>query len=560
MTVMQDARLRKWWVSGLLVGLTIACSAPASDSPPAQVDGSAQPPAGAGSAPSPGSQPAAAPAVAPIVASAVTGAAPPVVRPADQAPAPPTSPPAPLAARALNGAAPVVTAAASPLQSPGVRAVSEREIRAEVATWRKVPYRDDGTTRKGIGNAGFTRAVAKQLFDVDLPARTDDQYRTGKLVERPDLQPGDLVFFEGKGVGPFRSRTVGMFVGRGEVALATRDLGVATVKLSARKWDDAYKTARRISSPATAEAPVIDAAAYGTNRAALLREVARAWVGTLYRQGGTTFEGIGNDEFVRSIYEAINDEELDGNPQRWEKMGKAVLQADLQPGDIILYKAVGIGSLIDRKHAGMYIGGGEFVHAVKGQAVTISKLKDARWAKAYEGARRIDPDPDPDLATVVGGAAVAARPATARSAMAGTSGRDLSVHERRLREATQPWLGTPYKLGGNTRSGVDCSGFTKAMFADVYGVELPRTAEDQERLGTKIDRRSLQPGDLVFFRTKGMGPFFKARHVGVYLGNGEFAQASGRLGVNIAPLSNRYWSKKYEGARRLQVPTPKSAN
>ena len=98
---------------------------------------------------------------------------------------------------------------------------------------------------------------------------------------------------------------------------------------------------------------------------------------------------------------------------------------------------------------------------------------------------------------------------------------------------------------------MDCSALVRALYQDVYDVELPRTAEDQERLGAKIDRRNLQSGDLVFFRTKGMGPFFKSRHVGIYLGGGEFAQSSGSKGVNIARLDNRYWNKKYDGARRL---------
>ncbi|MGC4081521.1 MAG: NlpC/P60 family protein [Vicinamibacterales bacterium] len=103
------------------------------------------------------------------------------------------------------------------------------------------------------------------------------------------------------------------------------------------------------------------------------------------------------------------------------------------------------------------------------------------------------------------------------------------------------------QLGGNSKSGVDCSAFVKAVYVDVYGVELPRTAEEQERLGRKVDRKELQPGDLIFFRTKGMGPFFKSRHVGVYVGGGEFAQASGRLGVNIVPLSNRVLEQEVRG-------------
>lgn len=445
--------------------------------------------------------------------------------------------------------APLPSRPAPPIRPAGP---SESEIRAKAAAWKGVPYRDDGTTRKGIGNAGLVKAIVKDAFGVDVPGKLDEQMRTGKLVERKDLQAGDLVFFEGKGFGPFHARTVGFYVGRGDVVLAKKELGVATVKLADEPWNEQFKTARRASIPPTADAPSFDVAAYGGNRDALLRDVAKAWVGTLYKQGGTTFEGIGNDEFVRSIYEAINDDELSGKPGDWAKQGHAVKRAGLQPGDIILYEAVGIGSLIDRRHAGMYIGGGEFVHAVKGSAVTISKLDDARWSKAFRDARRIDPDTS-DVG--VRNKPVGRAAATALASSSSTTPRSVTEPERRLREAADPWMGTPYKLGGTTKAGVDCSAFVQAMYKDVYLVDLPRTAEEQETLGAKIDRKDLQAGDLVFFRTKGMGPFFKSRHVGVYLGGGEFAQASGRLGVNVTPLSNRYWSKKYEGARRLKAPT-----
>ncbi|MGE3959638.1 MAG: NlpC/P60 family protein [Vicinamibacterales bacterium] len=471
------------------------------------------------------------PAAAAPAATPPADAAPVASRPLASASVPPPQAPAPIASRDAGPA------------------VSERDVRGKALAWKGVPFRDDGRTRRGIGTPQLVEALARELFGVDLPSKTDDQMKTGKLVNRLDLEPGDLVFFEGRGIGPFRARSVGMFLGRDELVMAVKDRGVQVVRLSDDPWSGTFKTGRRISNP-NQQAPEFSAADYGTNRNALLRDVAQAWVGTLYRQGGTTFDGIGNDEFVRSIYEAINDDDLDGNPGQWAKMGKSVKRADLQPGDIILYEAVGIGRLIDRRHAGMYIGNGEFVHAVKGAAVTISRLDEERWRKAYRAARRIEPSADGTPAVAGGG-----KPA--RNAYATTAGRTVSDPERKLRDATQPWLGTPYKLGGNTRSGVDCSAFVKAVYQDVYGVQLPRTAEEQERLGRKVDRKDLQPGDLVFFRTKGMGPFFKARHVGVYVGGGEFAQASGRLGVNIAPLSNRYWSRKYEGARRLQ---PSRAN
>ena len=293
------------------------------------------------------------------------------------------------------------------------------------------------------------------------------------------------MFFDGKGgFGPFaRPKIAGIVIGKDQVALADKDLGVTTVRLTEERWKSAYKTARRMPMDPNQAAPAFDAAAYGDNREALLRDVAKAWVGTLYLQGGKTFDGIGNDEFVRSIYEAINDTELEGTPKTWETAGVAVKRSALQPGDIILYEAVGLGKFVNQKHAGMYIGNGEFVHAVKGSAVTISKLKDPRWSEAFRAARRIDPDV---LARQEEKRDELAQPARGRGASpsgtadyAGGEGslpaastrmtapRTPSESEARLRDAVEPWRGTPYKIGGTSKSGVDCSALVRAIYEEV---------------------------------------------------------------------------------------------
>lgn len=542
--------------------LTLACSGAPETSPAAKTT---TVPAVAGEAPS------ATATATPDQAMAVSPATPavpalaPAPEPAVPAPPDPPSPPPPPPPIPSTGAdLPLSTLPQTDAsQLPRVR-TPEELLRAEVASWRKVPYKDNGTSRRGISNAAFVRAVSRNALEITVPANYDQQLRTGKLVAREDLAPGDLVFFEGKGVGPFRSHWVGIFVGRNEVALAEKEDGVIVASLARATWGDRFKTARRIPSESSKTAPIFDAASYGST-AELLREVATAWSGTLYKQGGTTFEGIGNDEFIRNIYEAIYDAELEGEPKQWAAMGKAVKQAQLEAGDIILYEAGGVGQFVNQRHAGMYIGDGDFVHAVRGSAVTISKLKDPRWRKAYIAARRIDPDEltraaerrtgappsispaSPAVESPAGRAAATARPTATASV------RTMSEVEQRLREATEPWKGTPYRLGGTSKSGIDCSALVRALYKDVFEVELPRTSMEQERLGTKVDRRALAPGDLVFFRTQGMGPFFKSRHVGVYLGNGEFAQASGRLGVNVARLDNYYWNRKYSGAKRIAV-------
>lgn len=112
-------------------------------------------------------------------------------------------------------------------------------------------------------------------------------------------------------------------------------------------------------------------------------------------------------------------------------------------------------------------------------------------------------------------------------------------------------IGVDYKYGGASHvTGFDCSGLVVHVFREGYGVVLPRNAQAQSQAGRAVSAEELQPGDLVFYNTLNR-PF---SHVGIYLGEGKFIHAP-RTGaaVRIESLRSAYWSRRWNGARRIAL-------
>ncbi len=128
---------------------------------------------------------------------------------------------------------------------------------------------------------------------------------------------------------------------------------------------------------------------------------------------------------------------------------------------------------------------------------------------------------------------------------------EAGVEKKAILRSILEWIGTPYRYGGTTRRGIDCSALVQHVYRQAADVQLPRTARYQYLLGQPIeDIDDLRFGDLVFFHTRRS---VYVSHVGIYLGHRLFAHASSRYGVTVSSLESPYYRKRFIGGRRLRV-------
>lgn len=117
--------------------------------------------------------------------------------------------------------------------------------------------------------------------------------------------------------------------------------------------------------------------------------------------------------------------------------------------------------------------------------------------------------------------------------------------ENALNDFYNEWKGVKYKFGGDTKKGIDCSAFTQKVFKEKFQLDIPRTTRTQVKLGKTIKKDNLKLGDLVFFKTGKVD-----RHVGIYIGNGEFMHASIK-GVKVTKLNKPFYKKAYWVSKRV---------
>lgn len=121
-----------------------------------------------------------------------------------------------------------------------------------------------------------------------------------------------------------------------------------------------------------------------------------------------------------------------------------------------------------------------------------------------------------------------------------------SAKADRLWQVFERYEGTPYRYGGTSAGGFDCSGFITTAFDEALGQRLPRTTSQMLAAGDSVGRDQLRAGDLVFFRIKG-----KDQHAGIYMGDDSFIHSSTSIGVTRSSLNGYYWRGRFSQARRF---------
>lgn len=117
----------------------------------------------------------------------------------------------------------------------------------------------------------------------------------------------------------------------------------------------------------------------------------------------------------------------------------------------------------------------------------------------------------------------------------------------KLYQFVYDWIGTPYRLGGDSKNGVDCSKFASKLYDQVFNTAIGYNSRNIYTNVDKVKKDELQPGDFVFFKIRSKN----ITHVGVYMGDNKFAHASSSRGVMISDLNESYWKRYYFNGGRV---------
>lgn len=343
------------------------------------------------------------------------------------------------------------------------------------------PYKIGGNDLNGFDHSGFVQYVFSEVYKLDFPRTSQEQWRVGMEVDPAYLESGDVLFFQGSS-----AQLPGIHIDNGIFAIVTTN-GVATVDLATSVyWKSRLLGARRFTRD------VIENSIAVTNP---IVKRAMELVGTPYNPvGESPSEGFNTTNFVRYVHKDVLGIQLPVTAERIYEMGDAIFKQDLQAGDLVFFQG---NSIIP----GIYKGNGRFIVQTT-EGVMERDLESAYWSGIYIVAKRLT---ETDIYYL--------QPENHRN------------HENPVIPEAIKYLGTPYLLRGETTAGFDCSFLIQTVFRDAKNVYLPRITYKQWEVGETINFADKVPGDVLYFSEE-LPEDRESHHGAIYLGGNYIIHAS----------------------------------
>jgi len=383
-------------------------------------------------------------------------------------------------------------------------AVKALEIVEKAMDLLGTPYNPEGRTpAEGFNTTNFVRYVFKDTLNIQLSVFSDRIYEIGESIPKEDLQPGDLVFFQGSSLIP------GIYKGNGIFIVQTTE-GVAERDIESEYWSDIYVGAKRLTE---ADIYYSQPENYSEHENPVIRE-AMKYIGTPYLLGGETTDGFDCSYLVQTVFRDAKNIYLPRITYKQAVVGETIDFKNKRPGDVIYFKGKWREGI---SHAAIYLGNNYIIHASGDEGMTTISYLGPYWQDRLAVVKRFD---------------------------------SLSLRlDSKVVEEAYKALGVPYLAGGNTKEGFDYSGFIQYVMKAGLDIDLPRYSSQQWALGKEIEREDLNIGDVLFFEGSD-----KVLLPGLYIGNEQFIVVTESEGVAIRDLniSDSYWTPRYVGARRYE--------
>ncbi len=347
------------------------------------------------------------------------------------------------------------------------------------------PYESGSNDSEGFDHSGFVQYVFSEIYELDFPRTSNEQWRAGIPVDTTDLASGDVLFFQGSNVP-----LPGIYIDNDIFVIVTTN-GVASADLETSDyWKPKLLGARRFTRDIIEQAVTV-------HNPIVMK--ALDLLGTPYNyEGKTPDEGFNTTSFVRYVFKDVLGIELSVFSDRIYEIGESVSEEELQAGDLVFFRG---SSLIP----GIYKGNGMFI-VQTAQGVAERDIESEYWADIYAGAKRLT---EADIYYF--------------------QPENYKEHENSAVREAMKYIGTPYLLGGETVDAFDCSYLVQTVFRDAENIYLPRITYKQCEVGETIAYENKRPGDVIYFSEEDQPK--EISHAAIYLGNNYIIHASGDEGI-----------------------------